>query len=266
MRTAYRRYLPFLLIIPAILYQAECSSYPSTLRKIPDSQKVVLLIENFHNSSIEGSRWTPWQLGLPSLMENDLLLTGYFQVVSDESRRQALKELALGQSGLVETPQELGRLLGAQWILTGSFIVVGEQLKITGKFIDVKSARTLATAEESGGVSEFFRITKSLSTGLIRQVKLDLTDNDIKIITSQVETANVEASLHNYSGEETVDRIERLQIERESGRGGKDTDTQIARLREEAKSDFREAVRVDPSYERAKQNLSKLSLMFPSSI
>jgi hypothetical protein len=239
---------------------------PVTLRSIPESSKVVLLVDNFHNRSVLGEKWDPWEPGIPGLLESDLLYSGYFSVVSAESRRAALKEIALGQTGLTEHPQQIGRFLGAKWILTGDYIVAGDQISLTARFVEVETARTLASFSESGPVSAFFSVAKKTSVGLMRQVRLDLTADEVKIIASAVETQNVEASLSNYRGESRLDQMERTRILKEAGKAPPDAEQRLEQMRRAAKDDFTKATQIDPGYERARKNLNKLSLMFPSSI
>ncbi len=236
------------------------------LHTIPDSKKVVLLVLEFENRTPEGARWDPWKLGIPSLIEGDLVLAGYFSVVSEESRRRALQEAALGRTGLVHEPRALGRLLGAQWLLGGDFAVQGTDMSISCRFIEVDTARVLGSRQEVGPVSAFFALAKAASLGLMKQVKIDLDASDVRIITEAVETRSVDASLANYNGELAVREMERLRALERAGRAPAGVRDQLKRLRDDARGEFRRATGADPSYERAKRNLGRLTLQFPSSI
>jgi len=65
----------------------------------------------------------------------------------------------------------------------------------------------------------------------------------------------VEASLKNYKGKLTVEEAKRL------AQAGKKEEAK--KLIEEAKKNFKEAVAIDPNYEKAKKNLSKISMAMP---
>ena len=84
--------------------------------------KVRIAVVNFENKS----HWYWWgdRLGeaAADVFVTDLLDTGKFSVIEREKLETVLKEQNLGASGLVtpETAAKVGRLLGVQYILTGS--------------------------------------------------------------------------------------------------------------------------------------------------
>jgi hypothetical protein len=43
----------------------------------PDDKKLILLVENFQNNSVDGAKWDPWKFGLATLIQDDLVQVGY---------------------------------------------------------------------------------------------------------------------------------------------------------------------------------------------
>ena len=82
-----------------------------------------------------------------------------------------------------------------------------------------------------------------------------LTEEQKARIISTVETRSVNASLDNYAGEIAEMEAETLAEKGNVGEAGK--------LRQEAKLKFKEALKYDPTYKRAKENLAKLGLGVP---
>jgi len=252
----------------AALIFFNCSTGQKTLRSVPDEKKKVLLVENFKNNSIDGKKWEPWELGLPSMIQDDFFTIGYFKIVSAESRNKALAEMAFGESGLTETKYiELGKMLGAEWILFGDYIVMGDSMSISVKVIDVQTSGILASSKKIGSVNDFFTVTKNVSVALLQQFKYNLTSNEVSAIENRVETKKIHASLDNYYGEQLVTEIQALEMKKKkSGVNKAEIDRNIEELRNQAAYKFKSAVKEDPGYKRAKENLNKMTLMLPSSI
>ena len=259
------------ILVCSVLVSWVCASGPQPLRNVLDKDKKVLLVQNFKNATVDGAKWDPWKLGIPSLLQEDLLRVGYFRVISDDARRGAIDESALQRTGLTrDAVVRIGRLLGAQWILSGDFTVVGTDIRITVQVIDVATAEVVSAAADSGSASEFFSVAKGVSLRLIGSFKFNLTKAEVEIIQSRVETKNVDASLNNYSGEEYLRELKFLEYRKEHGhlKPGEEAqvDRRMAELRKLSRERFRRALDADPAYERARENLNKTTLMLPSSV
>jgi len=260
-----------LILIPLFAYAlllSACAGGPKPLRDVPEGKKKILLVENFRNNSVDGKKWNPWSLGLASMIQEDLLAVGYFKIVSAEARVKALKEIAFTRSGLTQGEAlRIGKLLGAQWILVGDYTVVGENMNINIKVIDASSSRLLASTRGEGGVKSFFKLAKNQSLNLMRKFRFDLNAQEIGILKRRVGTRNVTASLENFSGEGLLEQIRFLELQKKKpGANRSAIEARIERLRDEARRRFQYAVKEDPNYERAKNNLNKMALMLPSSI
>lgn len=73
------------------------------------------------------------------LLTNKLSSAGAFTVIERNQLNKVLDELALNQSGLIEksAAQEVGFLLGAQAIITGSITEAGEYFIVNARMIEV---------------------------------------------------------------------------------------------------------------------------------
>jgi len=76
--------------------------------------------------------------------------TGAFSIAEREQLAKVLKELELNQTGMVSEgdAREIGRMVGAKAILTGSVSRIGNAMRIDARFIDVESGNIMAAAEQ----------------------------------------------------------------------------------------------------------------------
>ncbi len=119
-----------------------------------DSSHGTLTVAIADFSTAEGAARTR-QLGkaLPILVQEVLTTRSYIKIVEREKIESVSKEIALGQSGLIDeaTAQEAGRLVGARYIITGSVAELGAYFVVSGRIIDVTTGFVAASALEEIG-------------------------------------------------------------------------------------------------------------------
>lgn len=76
--------------------------------------------------------------------------TGRFSIVERSLLEKVMKELELGQSGIIEEgkAREIGKMVGAGAILTGSVSRLGNTMRIDVRLIDVETGKIMAAANE----------------------------------------------------------------------------------------------------------------------
>jgi TolB-like protein len=191
------------------------------------------------------------------MVMTDIETIGMFNIVSKERLSDVMKEQAFQMSGAVQTKDivEIGRLTGAKYILAGSFMEMNGLLRIESQVFSVEKGAQLGTAAVNGSTGKFFDLEKDIVTKICVFLDTMLNENEQKVIAAKVETKSVEASLNNYSGELAVIEAQTLKKE------GKEAEAKKAII--EAKQNFLKAVELDPAYEKAKKNLSRVSLAIP---
>ena len=214
---------------------------------------------NFKNNTPKSraSEYEPWEFGIASMIMTDIETIGAFNIISKERLADIMKEQQFQMTGAVNAKDivEIGKLTGAKYILTGSFTEMNGSLRIESQVFSVEKGSQLGTAAVNGKTDEFFEVEKDLVTKITVFLDTMLTENEQKTIASKVETKSVEASLNNYSGE--VAFMEAKELKKE----GKEAEAKKAIM--EAKENFKKAVELDPAFEKAKKNLSRVSLAIP---
>lgn len=228
-------------------------------QSVPRSERADLAVLNFVNNT-PGERATefePWELGLASMMMTDLESIGLFNIISRDDLRDVSSKRGI-QIGAVQTDTaalEVGRLLAARYVLSGSFVEMGGDLRVEARVFSVEQGIQLGAASVTGKTERFFELQKQLVFKVSKYLEAMLDEAELSIIERNVETRSVHASLNNYAGEIAV-----LQAQEYRERG---EPKRADALLEEAKGRFQDALKHDPGYEKAKKNLAKLAMGIP---
>jgi len=236
-----------------------CTPNDHYLRQAPRSERKGLAIVNFRNTTpvTAGKEYEPWQYGIPAMLMTDLESIGLFNIVSKERLKEILAEQAFQASGLVDkqTIVKMGKLVAAHYILTGSYSVMNDRMRIETHVFSVENGAQLGAAEVTGAPEAFFELEKQMVFKISNYLQAMLTEEDKIRISKNIETKSIQASLNNYAGEMVLDLVKKL---RDLGK------TQEAEQAEKsAANKFNQALDFDPAYERAKANLRKLMMGLP---
>ena len=218
-----------------------------------------LAIVNFRNltPSQKAAEYRPWRHGIPAMMMTDLESLGLFNLVSREKLKDILSEQALQESGLVDptTVVRVGKLVAAHFILTGSYCVIGDDLRLETQVYAVESGVLLGAAAVTGATNTFFELEKQLVIKISSYLETMLTRKEELQIAGNIETRSVQASLNNYAGELAIAEATELK--------GQGLSREARAAENQAADKFKEALKIDPNYKRARKNLKKLMSGIP---
>lgn len=226
------------------------------------SDRSGLAVLKFVNATSEdhAAYFQPWEYGIAAMLATDIEKTAMFNIVDRDRLNDIIREQQLQVSGLVDrkTAVAIGRLIAARYILTGTFLVVGNDLKIMAQVFSVEQGIQLDSITVAGKTANFFLVEKELFSNVSKSLRIMLDEAKQARIMHTIETKSVEASLRNYAGEMALMKAD------EMNRLGRKKET--AALRDNARRQFREALEYDPEYERAKKNLAKLVMAVPMTL
>ncbi len=119
----------------------------------------VLYFENQGNEELE-----PLKVGLAQMMVTDLKGTPGVTVVERQQLQAILDELELGHSGMADpkTAAKVGKLLGAEWLVLGSYFEMMGTLRIDARLVQVETGEILF----AHGVDDKARAFMDLETQL----------------------------------------------------------------------------------------------------
>jgi TolB-like protein len=253
-----KRHSIFVILLLFIVIQCG-SDTAQVLRNIPRSERKNLMVLNIKNASpkAKAEEFMPWEFGIASMLMTDLESIGLFNIISRERLKDVVSAQELQLSGLVDPAKavRIGKLAAAKYLLAGSFMEMNGTLRIESQVFSVETGEQLGAASVAGKTDRFFELEKELVIKVTAYLDAMLTAAESSVIRKKVETKSVEASLNNYAGE-----IAMLTAEELKEKGDKEKAKQVLN---QAKDDFKEALKYDPNYERAKQNLAKIAMSIP---
>jgi len=136
-------------------------------------------ISYFDNTS-GSEQYNPLSKGLADMLITDLSNVKSLKIVEREKLESLLKEIALGDGKFIDpnTAQKLGKGLGAGYMLTGSFFIIGETMRIDARLVDVGTGEVTMAEEITGEKDTFFELEKNLVNKLIATLNIDLSKSE----------------------------------------------------------------------------------------
>jgi TolB-like protein len=198
-----------------------------------------LAVAYFDNNS-GATQFDPLRKGLADMLITDLLGVAGVQVVEREKLNVIMDELKLSQSKAIDKSSALkmGKVLAAQYVLTGSMTVSNEALRIDAKILKTADGSVVSSDKVEGLKTDFFAVEKDLVDVLVRVLQLKLSPDE-KSKLRRNPTQSFEA-WSTYS---------RALDAKDNGRD------------DEARKLFAAAIEADPNYAAAKTGLERMGAL-----
>ena len=179
-------------------------------------------ISYFDNTS-GTEEYNPLSKGLADMLITDLSNVRSLRIVEREKLESLLKEIELGDGKFIDpnTAQKLGKGLGAGYMLTGSFLIMGETMRIDARLVDVGTGEITMAEEITGEKNTFFELEKVLKNKLVESLNIELSKTESRRIKkSQTESFEAfsaySSSLDAFDKEEFEKSAEFLEMATES--------------------------------------------------
>ena len=134
--------------------------------------KIVIAVVDFRNTGNDES-YDYLENTIPEAIITYLAKAGNVEIVERSRLKDALKEMELGMSGILDeqTAVEVGKAVGATAILVGSFVSIGDVIRINARLIDVKTSRIIKAEIVQGGVGkEIFNLMDEMASSIEAQL------------------------------------------------------------------------------------------------
>lgn len=199
----------------------------------PSSLAVLPFADGGHDEA-----WDGLGQALSGMVTTDLVDVPALVLVERARLDVVLDELSLARRGVVDpsTAARVGRGLGADLLLQGSYTVVGDTLLLDARVVDVETSRVLGAADAQGAVTDFVAVEKELVTDLLATLDVSLDGAATRRLMLRAPTEAWEA-LSSY---------------------GSGLDAQRAGRLDDARAAFERAVATDPAFALATTALSEL--------
>jgi TolB-like protein len=183
----------------------------------------------------------PLRKGLADMLITDLGNVGSLQIVERDKLNQVMDELKLSRTKFIDprTAQKLGKGLAAELIMTGSYVIQRDAMRIDVRIVEVATGKIAASDKVEGKKDDFFALEKDLVDLLIKTVDVKLSSSERSKLRSNP-TQSFDA-WQKYS----------------AGLDAKDHGDQA-----EARKQFQAALDADPSYRAARTATERLQVIF----
>lgn len=131
--------------------------------------------------------------GLADMLITDLSNVRMLDIVERDKLEAILKEQKLSATKEIDpnTAAKVGKLLGAEIILTGGYFEMLGSLRIDARFIDVETGKIMKSDGVDGQTTSFFKIQKQLSWKIINNMDTKLTDEEKKNLEAKAKSKAV---------------------------------------------------------------------------
>lgn len=142
------------MMMPALLTLALLSAKPLTVSVLP-----------FDNRT-GAAEYDVMEKGLSDMLLTDLAAADGLAVVERARLDEVITELKLQRSSLFDpkTVQQLGKVVGASHVVTGTLLKVDPELRLDVRLVEVKTARVLYGATVAGNGERLFELEQELVT------------------------------------------------------------------------------------------------------
>lgn len=141
------------------------------LAQTMEAQKVIAVLD-FNNTSGDTSI-DYLKSGIPESMLTYLANYKEFSIVERSRLQDALKEIQLAQSGVIDesTAAKIGNAVGASAIIIGSYLKVGANIRINARLLDVASGKILMGEQVQGNAEqEIFQLLDDVSERMAKRL------------------------------------------------------------------------------------------------
>lgn len=120
-------------------------------------------------AGVTGDGWNGLGPALSGMMVTDLASVPGIRLVERQRLDEVLKEFDLTASGYVDeqTAQHLGKGLGAEYVVFGTFSVLDHAFRLDARIVDVASGEIKGSASATGTTEHFLDVEQELVRGLV---------------------------------------------------------------------------------------------------
>ncbi len=173
-----------------------------------DRKTVAVL--SFTNGSGD-AQYDPLGKGIAAMMITDLSDVPSVELVERERLSDITGEMQLQQSKLVDpaTAVSVGKLVGAQYVVTGAISALDPRVRLDTRVIRVETGQIVKTAQVSGEQKQFFDLEQKLSRQLIKGLDVALSPEDSARLARKQEQERIDdlsVQLHYSQALDLFDR------------------------------------------------------------
>ncbi len=161
--------IPVAAALAVVVFLASCASAPEGYDPGDDGpllgQGVVMAVFDFEvKSGVPG--YEALATDVPNALAEAFLAGGVVRPLERSALEKVFAEQELALSGMVDagTAVRIGKLAGARFALLGTIAVVGEQIRLSCRVIDVETGEIVYAGSAYGDAEDIFEIEEELAS------------------------------------------------------------------------------------------------------
>ncbi|MGH7595975.1 MAG: CsgG/HfaB family protein [bacterium] len=146
------------------------------------TQPALGILDFDNNSLADRQRLEPLRKGLAQMFSSELGQLQGLNLVERADLLRVIEEMKLAQAGMIDekTAQQVGKLVGAQHLLLGSFVYLPNgKIRLDARIVEVETGRILKAGEATGKENQLFDLVKALNKKLVKELALQLSASEI---------------------------------------------------------------------------------------
>ena len=133
-------------------------------------------------------------MGIAETLAAELERAGDLSVVRREAVSGVLENVSSATDIARATELAAGRLVGAQWVISGAYQRVGDRIRMTARVVEVATATVVHTAIVDGTVTDLFALQDRLATDLRQRLTREGSTATPAVTARASEPAPVDAA------------------------------------------------------------------------
>lgn len=119
----------------------------------------------------------PLRKGLADMLITDLSKIKALRIIEREKLEELMKEIELSLSGIVDenSVKKIGKQLGAEFLLMGSYILLGDTMRIDARLVNVETGEITLAEMVQGTRKTIFEMENGLVKKLVSSLAIDLS-------------------------------------------------------------------------------------------
>jgi TolB-like protein len=142
------------------------------------ARKVVAVLYFANHTGV--ARYDALGKGIAEMLITDLSSLESLRLVERARLEELVAETRFSRSDHADpgTAMELGRMLAAEYVVTGAFTGVDADIRVDGRLIRTETSEILSSTQARGTEDRFFQIHETLAGALIEGLELALSDQE----------------------------------------------------------------------------------------
>ncbi len=170
--------------------------------------ETIAVLDFSNNCLMEKEKYQALSGGLAEIMITELSKVKSLQLVERQKINELINEMQLAQSGLIseDTGVQVGKLLGAKYLVFGSYMIFDKKIRVDVRIVEVETGLTIKAEEVTDKVKNMFKVMKKLSEKILKNLNVKLSKEDKKnLFASETSTEVIELFSKGLEAEEKGD-------------------------------------------------------------